>query len=85
MDRCYIFWNIGTFTGHSISLNVNNGTLDGGLLAQLMIKKISDLYSHIIYELQRMECYKLQSYRYITKQKQYMKLHHHTNTIISFC
>ena len=48
MDRCYIFWNIGTFTGHSISLNVNNGTLDGGLLAQLMIKKYLT-YIHILY------------------------------------
>ena len=48
MDRCYIFWNIGTFTGHSISVNVNNGTLDGGLLAQLMIKKILT-YIHILY------------------------------------
>ena len=29
----------GTFTGHSISLGVHNGTLDGGLYAQLMMKK----------------------------------------------
>ena len=48
MDRCYIFWNIGTFTGHSISLNVNNGTLDGGLRAQLMIKKYLT-YIHTLY------------------------------------
>ena len=48
MDRCYIFWNIGTFTGHSISLNVNNGTLDDGLRAQLMIKKYLT-YIHILY------------------------------------
>ena len=48
MDRCYIFWNIGTFTGHSISLNVNNGTLDGELRAQLMIKKYLT-YIHILY------------------------------------
>ena len=30
---------VGTFTGHSISLGEDNGSLDGGLHAQLMIKK----------------------------------------------
>ena len=34
------FWNIGTFTGHSISFVVDNGTLDGGLNARL-IKNLS--------------------------------------------
>ena len=33
------FGTFGTFTGHSISLGVNNGTLDGGLYAQLIMKK----------------------------------------------
>ena len=30
----------GTFTGHSISFGVDNGTLDGGLYALVMIKYI---------------------------------------------
>ena len=33
------FGTFGTFAGHSISLGVNNGTLDGGLYAQLIMKK----------------------------------------------
>ena len=33
------FGIFGTFTGHSISLGVDNGTPDGGLYAQLMMKK----------------------------------------------
>ena len=40
MDRCYFFFGIfGTFTDHSISLGVDNGILDGGLYAQLVMKK----------------------------------------------
>ena len=33
------FGIFGTFTGHPISLGVDNGTLDGGLYAQSMMKK----------------------------------------------
>ena len=36
---------MGTFTGHSISLVVDNGSLDGEIYPQFMIKKkISDFY-----------------------------------------
>ena len=35
-----LFFGIfGTFTDHSISLGVDNGILDGGLYAQLIMKK----------------------------------------------
>ena len=33
------FGILGTFTGHSISLGVDNGSLDGELHPQFMIKK----------------------------------------------
>ena len=56
------FGTFGTFAGHSISLGVNNGTLDGGLYAQLIMKK-HDCYKDITDELQKGECYKLWSYR----------------------
>ena len=45
---------VGTFTGHSISLGVDNGSLDGGLHAQLMIKKnIWLLWSYYIWASKR--------------------------------
>lgn len=48
---------MGTFTGHSISFGVDNGSLDGELHPQFMIKKkISDFYDK-----KKKECYKLQS------------------------
>ena len=56
------FGIFGTFTGHSISLCVDNGTPDDGLYAQLMMKKhLTNI--NITYELQNEECYRLQSYR----------------------
>ena len=51
------FGILGTFTGHSISLGVDNGSLDGELHPQFMIKK-KFLTSMIK---KKKECYKLQS------------------------
>ena len=73
------FGKFGTFTGHSISLGVDNGTPDGGLYAQLMVKKhltnINILHTSF-------KTRSVIDFNHIDKslKKQLMKQHHYTNT-----
>ena len=73
---------VGTFTGHSISLGVDNGSLDGGLHAQLMIKKnIWLLWSYYIWASKRgVLLASIAAINHLTKAR-YVELHHHTNTV----